>query len=68
MKRRTLFDSGEGLNLPERFPSPSDTQPTFLEELLSHRRRVRSRRDAKKETKKGSRRSQREDVAEENSE
>ena len=53
-KEDLVFDSGGGLNLPERvsFP-PSDTQPTFLEELLSHRRRVRSRREAKREIKKG---------------
>ena len=52
-KEDLVFDSGGGLNLPNEFPSPSDTQPTFLEELLSHRRRVRSRREAKKEIKKG---------------
>ena len=44
---------GEALNLPNVFPSPSDTQPTFLEELLSHRRGIRSRREAMKEIKKG---------------
>ena len=44
---------GEASTPPNEFPSPSDTQPTFLEELLSHRRRVRSRREAKKEIKKG---------------
>ena len=44
---------------------PLPTQPTFLEDLLSHRRRARSRQEAKKEIKKGIKKDQREDVAEE---
>ena len=37
-KEDVYFDGGGGLNLSETILPPFPTQPTFLEDLLNHRR------------------------------